>query len=242
MAGEIEDDGGQPQDWEGIDDYQSMSQDQELMRKLKKITFIQRGEGIEAGVEQVRLELDKELSREKAAVDMDETNADEQINGEDQGTNECAAEGTEAGWESFLPRRHLRVLLVEDDDSTRHVVGALLRNCNYDGELQTGNSANVMIPSTSYSVLYTSFSWFRVFLKLTSVLTVLFMVASAVTPASNGHQAWDLLQDSRHQVDIVLTDVVMPGITGLSLLSKIMTTESCKSVPVISEKYIFASL
>lgn len=37
------------------------------------------------------------------------------------------------GWESFLLQRNLKVLLVEDDDSTRHVVGALLRNCNYEG-------------------------------------------------------------------------------------------------------------
>lgn len=37
------------------------------------------------------------------------------------------------GWENFLSRPQLRVLLVEDDDSTRHVVGALLRNCNYEG-------------------------------------------------------------------------------------------------------------
>lgn len=37
------------------------------------------------------------------------------------------------GWETFLLQRNLRVLLVEDDDSTRHVVGALLRNCNYEG-------------------------------------------------------------------------------------------------------------
>jgi pseudo-response regulator 7 len=36
------------------------------------------------------------------------------------------------GWESFLLQCNLRVLLVEDDDSTRHVVGALLRNCNYE--------------------------------------------------------------------------------------------------------------
>lgn len=41
--------------------------------------------------------------------------------------------GRAGGWESFLLERHLRVLLVEDDDSTRHVVGALLRNCNYEG-------------------------------------------------------------------------------------------------------------
>jgi hypothetical protein len=37
------------------------------------------------------------------------------------------------GWESFLPHSQLRVLLAEGDDCTRHVVSALLRNCNYEG-------------------------------------------------------------------------------------------------------------
>ena len=54
---------------------------------------------------------------------------------------DCEIEDTRAGlpaqnangWDGVLPQRHLRVLLVEDDDSTRHVVGALLRNCSYDG-------------------------------------------------------------------------------------------------------------
>ena len=41
--------------------------------------------------------------------------------------------GVGPGWETFLPQGSLRVLLVEDDDSTRHVVGALLRNCSYEG-------------------------------------------------------------------------------------------------------------
>ena len=36
-------------------------------------------------------------------------------------------------WERFLPLRSIKVLLVEDDDSTRHVVRALLRNCSYEG-------------------------------------------------------------------------------------------------------------
>lgn len=36
-------------------------------------------------------------------------------------------------WERFLPIRSLKVLLVENDDSTRHVVCALLRNCGYEG-------------------------------------------------------------------------------------------------------------
>ncbi|XP_038988978.1 two-component response regulator-like PRR37 isoform X2 [Phoenix dactylifera] len=35
-------------------------------------------------------------------------------------------------WERFLSVRTLKVLLVENDDSTRQVVGALLRNCSYE--------------------------------------------------------------------------------------------------------------
>lgn len=37
-------------------------------------------------------------------------------------------------WERFLPLRSLKVLLVENDDSTRQVVSALLRNCGYEGK------------------------------------------------------------------------------------------------------------
>lgn len=36
-------------------------------------------------------------------------------------------------WERFLPFRSIKVLLVENDDSTRYVVSALLRNCSYEG-------------------------------------------------------------------------------------------------------------
>ncbi|KAG6650404.1 hypothetical protein CIPAW_06G041200 [Carya illinoinensis] len=42
--------------------------------------------------------------------------------------------GTSSGvvrWERFLPRMMLRVLLVEADDSTRHIIAALLRKCSY---------------------------------------------------------------------------------------------------------------
>lgn len=37
-------------------------------------------------------------------------------------------------WDRFLPFQSLKVLLVENDDSTRQLVGALLRNCGYEGE------------------------------------------------------------------------------------------------------------
>jgi pseudo-response regulator 3 len=35
-------------------------------------------------------------------------------------------------WERYLPVRSLKVLLVENDDSTRHIVTALLKNCSYE--------------------------------------------------------------------------------------------------------------
>jgi hypothetical protein len=35
--------------------------------------------------------------------------------------------------DKFLPPTMLRVLLVEADDSTRHIISALLRKCGYKG-------------------------------------------------------------------------------------------------------------
>lgn len=43
------------------------------------------------------------------------------------------SQGAAVCWERFLHVRSIKVLLVENDDSTRHVVTALLRNCNYEG-------------------------------------------------------------------------------------------------------------
>ncbi|KAK6929252.1 hypothetical protein RJ641_005457 [Dillenia turbinata] len=42
------------------------------------------------------------------------------------------SQGPVIRWERFLPVRSLKVLLVENDDSTRQVVSALLRNCSYE--------------------------------------------------------------------------------------------------------------
>lgn len=44
-----------------------------------------------------------------------------------------SSQGPVISWERFLPVRSIKVLLVEDDDSTRHIVRALLRNCSYEG-------------------------------------------------------------------------------------------------------------
>ncbi|KAM5556147.1 two-component response regulator-like APRR3 [Rosa sericea] len=89
-------------------------------------------------------------------------------------------------WEGFLPTKSLKVLVVEDDDSTRRVICALLRKCGYE-----------------------------------------------VTAVASGLQAWNLLKDHSIHVDLVLTEVVMPGPSGIDLLSKMMSHKTCKDIPVI---------
>ena len=51
-------------------------------------------------------------------------------------------QGSMVCWERFLHLRSLKVLLVENDDSTRHLVTALLRNCSYEGQ-EIGLSCNI---------------------------------------------------------------------------------------------------
>ncbi|KAF5823578.1 putative response regulator and transcription factor RR-A-type family [Helianthus annuus] len=41
-------------------------------------------------------------------------------------------QGSLSHWDQFLHVRSIKVMLVENDDSTRHIVTALLRNCNYE--------------------------------------------------------------------------------------------------------------
>ncbi|KAH0906851.1 two-component response regulator-like APRR3 isoform X1 [Brassica rapa] len=89
-------------------------------------------------------------------------------------------------WERYLPVRSLKVLLVENDDSTRHIVTALLKNCSYE---------------------------------VTAVPDVL--------------EAWKVLEDENSCIDLVLTEVVMPVNSGTGLLSKIMSHQTLKNIPVI---------
>ncbi|CAK7325569.1 unnamed protein product [Dovyalis caffra] len=54
------------------------------------------------------------------------------------------SQGPSVHWERFLPLRSLKVLLVENDDSTRHIVSALLKNCGY----------KVMSPHDSINIVF----------------------------------------------------------------------------------------
>lgn len=56
-----------------------------------------------------------------------------------------------------------------------------------------------------------------------------------VNAAANGLEAWRILEHPNNQTDIVLTEVVMPVLSGIGLLSKIMSHRTLKNIPVISE-------
>ncbi|KAL5579883.1 hypothetical protein UlMin_012325 [Ulmus minor] len=95
-------------------------------------------------------------------------------------------QGSVVCWDRFLPIRSLKVLLVKNDDSTRHVVSALLRNSSYE-----------------------------------------------VNDVANGLQAWKILEDSNNHIDLVLMEVVMPILSGIGLLCKLMRHKSLKNIPAI---------
>ncbi|GLT73072.1 hypothetical protein SLA2020_449540 [Shorea laevis] len=54
-----------------------------------------------------------------------------------------------------------------------------------------------------------------------------------VTAVGTGIQAWKILEDPTNHMDLILTEVVMPLLTGIGLLSKIMSHKTLKNVPVI---------
>lgn len=62
----------------------------------------------------------------------------------------------------------------------------------------------------------------------------------AVVEASNGIQAWKVLEDLNNHIDIVLTEVIMPYLSGISLLSKILSHKSRRNIPVISEFFVLS--
>lgn len=89
-------------------------------------------------------------------------------------------------WDEILPRRSLRVLLVEHDDSTRQVVTALLRKCGY-----------------------------------------------RVAAVADAMKAWEVMRGRAYAFDLVLTEVNMPTLSGIDLLSRIVAVDECRNIPVI---------
>ncbi|XP_006660883.2 two-component response regulator-like PRR95 [Oryza brachyantha] len=119
---------------------------------------------------------------ERRVVDLEEGDGEE---GEDA-VAVAAAAGESSRETRMLPKMPVRVLLAEGDDSTRHIICALLRKCGY-----------------------------------------------RVAAASDGVKAWDILKEKSFNIDLVLTEVELPLMSGFLLLSTIMEHDACKNIPVI---------
>jgi CheY-like chemotaxis protein len=57
----------------------------------------------------------------------------------------------------------------------------------------------------------------------------------SVIAAANAVMAWELLESPSNQFDLVLLDVVMPSLSGVGFLLKIMKHDSFKQIPVVSK-------
>ncbi|KAL3650598.1 hypothetical protein CASFOL_007001 [Castilleja foliolosa] len=54
-----------------------------------------------------------------------------------------------------------------------------------------------------------------------------------VAAVSDGLKAWELIKGRPHSIDLILTEVELPSISGYPLLTLIMEHDTCKNIPVI---------
>lgn len=60
-------------------------------------------------------------------------------------------------------------------------------------------------------------------------------VRHAVAAVADGVKAWDVVKEKNYNFDLILCEVDVPSISGISLLSKIMGNELFRNIPVISK-------
>ncbi|KAG7570741.1 CCT domain [Arabidopsis thaliana x Arabidopsis arenosa] len=54
-----------------------------------------------------------------------------------------------------------------------------------------------------------------------------------VVAVSDGLAAWEVLKEKSHNIDLILTELDLPSISGFALLALVMEHEACKNIPVI---------
>lgn len=57
---------------------------------------------------------------------------------------------------------------------------------------------------------------------------------STVAAVPDGLKAWEVLKERHRNIDLVLTEVELPSISGYALLTLMMEHDNCKNIPVIS--------
>lgn len=59
-------------------------------------------------------------------------------------------------------------------------------------------------------------------------------ISQTVAAVADGLKAWETLKGRHHNIDLILTEVESPSISGFALLTLVMEHDSCKNIPVIS--------
>lgn len=59
-------------------------------------------------------------------------------------------------------------------------------------------------------------------------------ISQTVAAVADGLKAWETLKGRPHNIDLILTEVESPSISGFALLTLVMGHDSCKNIPVIS--------
>ena len=70
--------------------------------------------------------------------------------------------------------------------------------------------------------------------KLSNLLFYCFFFLKIVAAVADGMKAWDTLKEKSNNIDLVLTEVELPFMSGFGLLTMIMEHNICKNIPVIS--------
>lgn len=52
---------------------------------------------------------------------------------------------------------------------------------------------------------------------------------------ADGMKAWGVMRERAYAFDLVLTEVAMPSLSGIQLLSRIVAADECKNIPVVSK-------
>ncbi|PPD93649.1 hypothetical protein GOBAR_DD09398 [Gossypium barbadense] len=78
------------------------------------------------------------------------------------------------------------------------------------------------------TIEYVGFSLIFYFCTISARLTLKFVAVP------DGLKAWEMLKGRPHNVDLIVTKVDLPSISGFALFTLIMEHDICKSIPVIS--------
>ncbi|WZY91362.1 hypothetical protein YC2023_063691 [Brassica napus] len=66
------------------------------------------------------------------------------------------------------------------------------------------------------------------------IITALLQKCSyKVVAVSDGLAAWETLKEKSNEIDLILTELDLPAISGFALLALVMEHEACKNIPVI---------